>query len=150
MLYFRFDNKNGFKGAEHKSAFTGWYDICLDKFSENFEDEYLELEGQELDNRIYEYAEELGYILDGCSCFELNEDGIEEFLNYINTHHIDEYEEINIFEGIDKGLGHDGEQVAKCTKIVFTGKTANFMNIVDNDDLTIEEKLKKINENVKE
>lgn len=147
MLYFRFDNKNDFKGSEHKSGFAGWYDICLDKFSDEFEDEFSKLEGEELDNRIYEYAQELGYILDGCSCFELNNDGIEEFIDYIKTHPIDEYEEINIFEGIDKGLGHDGEQVAKCTNIVFTGKTKDFMNIINDDE--IENKLSKILELIK-
>lgn len=148
MLYFRFDYKNDFRGAEHKSAFAGWYDICLDKFAEKFEDEYSKLEGEDLDNRIYEYAEELGYILNGCSCFELNEAGIEEFISYITTHPIYEYEEINIFEGIDKGYGHDGEQVAKCTKIVYTGKTEDFMNIIEDEDLSLEEKLNKINENL--
>ncbi len=146
MLYFRFDNKDGFKGAKHTSGFAGWYDICLDKFSENFQEEYSELEGQELDDRIYEYAQELGYILDGCSCFELTEDGIEEFINYIKTHPINDYEEINIFEGIDKGFGHDGEVVAKCTNILYTGKTKDFMNIIDDEDIKnkLEEVLKLI------
>ena len=157
MLYFRFDNKNGFKGDEHKSGFSGWYDICLDELSDT--EEYNELEDKygygtkeydtALDNLVREYAEEKGYLLDGCSCFELTEDGIEELVEYIKTHPIDEYEEINIFEGIDKGLGHDGEQVAKCTKIAYTGKTINFMKIVDNEDLTITEKLNKIMELVK-
>lgn len=150
MLYFRFDNKDDFKGTKHKSAFAGWYDICLDKFSEEFEDEYSELEGQELDTRIYEYAEELGYILDGCSCFELTEDGIEEFISYIETHPINNYEEVNIFEGIDNGYGHDGEQVAKCTKIVYTGKTEDFMDIIDNEELSLSEKIIKINKLIKE
>lgn len=157
MLYFRFDNKNGFKGTEHKSGFAGWYDICLDKIVET--QEYDELEekyeygskeyDEALDNLVAEYAEDNGYLLDGCSCFKLTEDGIEEYIEYIRTHPIDEYEEVNIFEGIDKGLGHDREYVAKCTKIIYTGKTVNFMNIIDDEHLTISEKLNKIMELIK-
>lgn len=146
MLYFRFDNKNEFKGSQHKSGFAGWYDICLDKFAEEYQDEYLELEGEKLDTRIFEYAEELGYILNGCSCFELTEEGLAEFINYIKDHPIDEYEEINIFEGLAKGFGHDGECVAQCTDIIFTGNTKDFMNIIDNEDLTTIDKLNKIKE----
>lgn len=152
MLYFRFDNKNDFKGTEHKSGFSGWYDICLDKLSDT--EEYDKLEetygyGTEeydnaLDDLVREYAEENGYLLDGCSCFELTEEGIEEYIEYVKTHPIDEYEEFNIFEGIDKGFGHDGEQVAKCTKIVYTGKTADFMEIINDEDLSLEEKTDKI------
>ena len=157
MLYFRFDNKNGFKGKNHKSGFAGWYEICLDKLEGSREcseleekygfgtDEYF----QALDNLVEEYAEENGYILNGCSCFTLTKAGIEEFLRYIETHPIDDYEEINIFEGIDQGYGHDGENVAQCTKIVFTGKTADFMNIVNDDDLTTTDKLDNIIKSIK-
>lgn len=150
MLYFRFDWENDFKGTEHKSGFAGWFDVCLDKLSDT--QEYDELEEKygfgtneynaALDNLVREYAIENGYLLNGCSCFTLTEEGIEEFSNYIKNHPIDEYPEINIFEGIDEGYGHDGEQVAKCTKIVYTGRTKNFMDIIN--DESIEDKLSEV------
>lgn len=143
MLYFRFDWENDFKGAEHKSGLAGWFDICFDKISDT--QEYDELEEKygygtneydiALNNLVKEYALENGYILDGCSCFTLTEEGIEEFTNYIKDHPISEYPEINIFEGIDKGYGHDGEQVAKCTKIVYTGETKVFMDIINDENI---------------
>ena len=152
MLYFRFDNKGEFKGTEHKSGFTGWYDICLDKISET--EQYEELEEKygygtkeydsALNDLVEEYAQENGFLLNGCSCFRLTDEGIEEYIEYIKTHPIDDYEEINIFEGIDKGYGHDGEQVAKCTKIIYTGKTDDFMEIINDEDLTSEAKISKI------
>lgn len=150
MLYFRFDWEKDFKGAEHRSGLAGWYDTCFDQLADT--QEYDELEEKyvygtaeydiALDNLIKDFAIENGYLLDGCSCFTLTNEGIEEFVNYIKDHPIDEYPEINIFEGIDRGFGHDGEKVAECTKIIYTGKTKDFMNIIKDDD--IEDKVSEV------
>lgn len=162
MLYFRFDfNKEDFKGKEHKSIAYGYevediVDFLFDEESEQLKGYYLdsykklqeqydneEISENEYDKKVIDLKQE--YIrdeltLDGCSCFELNEEGI----NFSNRYGYDDRKIITIFEGQQKGFGHDGEVVAKCEKIVWQGDSNKITDIFYDDDLTSNEKINKI------
>ena len=165
MLYFRFDfNKEDFKGAEHKSVLYGYeaedrVDYLFDEENEVLNGYYLdtyrelrrkyfddeEISEEEYDTKLNELKQE--YIkdeltLDGCSCFELNDEGIE----FSNRYGYDDRQIITIFEGEEVEAGHDGEVVAKCEKIIWQGNSKELVDIFYDDDIEnkIEEVLKLI------
>lgn len=154
MLYFRFDfNKEDFKGVEHKSIAYGYevqdrVDYLFDEESSvlngyyldtyrDLKEKYFDLEEiteSEYDEKINALKKE--YIneeltLDGCSCFELNEEGIE----FSNNYGYDDRNVITIFEGTENGTGHDGEIVAKCEKIIWQGNADEITDIFYDDDI---------------
>lgn len=155
MLYFRFDcDKEDFKGAEHKSVLYG--DDAMTMLDFRFEegqvdnyylDRYNKLvdEIENTDKFIEEYSKlkkeyiEDNWTLDGCSCFELTEDGIDFACRY---GHITEREIVTFFEGAEVETGHDGETVAKCDKIVWQGDSNKITDILYDDD--IENKVQEI------
>lgn len=155
MLYFRFDcDKEDFKGAEHKSVLYG--DDAMTMLDFRFEegqvdnyylDRYNKLvdEIENTDKFIEEYSKlkkeyiEDNWTLDGCSCFELTEDGIDFACRY---GHITEREIVTFFEGEEVETGHDGETVAKCDKIVWQGDSNKITDILYDDD--IENKIQEI------
>ena len=130
MLYFRFDkNKEDFKGVDHKSVFMGdeVYNYC-DELFENGEapEEYQ----QEYDDGNFDIIDEFienELTLDGCSCFELNKSGIEQFKKdysgFINNFNV-----VTVFDGDFIEYGHDGETVAKCNKIIEQITPEEFIN----------------------
>ena len=165
MLYFRFDfNKEDFKGAEHKSVLYGYeaedrVDYLFDEENEVLNGYYLdtyrelrrkyfddeEISEEEYDTKLNELKQE--YIkdeltLDGCSCFELNDEGIE----FSNRYGYDDRQIITIFEGEEVEAGHDGEVVSKCEKIIWQGNSKELVDIFYDDDIEnkIEEVLKLI------
>lgn len=154
MLYFRFDcEKENFKGAEHKSVAYGHsVNDVVDNLFENedetlngyYLDTYRELKEKYFDNDEIseeEYDEQLEtlkkeYIddeltLNGASCFELNEEGIE----FSNNYGYDDRPIITIFEGKEVGTGHDGEVVAKCEKIIWQGNSNEITDIFYDTDI---------------
>ena len=155
MLYFRFDcDKEDFKGAEHKSVL--YSDDAMTMLDFRFEegqvdnyylDRYNKLvdEIENTDKFIEEYSKlkkeyiEDNWTLDGCSCFELTEDGIDFACRY---GHITEREIVTFFEGEEVETGHDGETVAKCDKIVWQGDSNKITDILYDDD--IENKVQEI------
>ena len=153
-IYFRLDNENGFKGKEHKSGVSMWEDRVDDYIynSDNQNEiqsmygikDILELNNSKLEKLKREIAEDNGWITDGASAFRLNEEGLEEFVNYIKDHPIDEYEEINFFTGEENGFGADGEYVIKPNDTIYTNKSKNILEILEDDDLISNEKLSKI------
>ena len=165
MLYFRFDfNKEDFKGADHKSVLYGYevedrVDYLFDEENEVLNGYYLdtyrelrrkyfdneEISEEEYDTKLNELKQE--YIkdeltLNGCSCFELNDEGIE----FSNGYGYDDRQIVTIFEGEEVETGHDGELVAKCEKIVWQGNSKELVNIFYDDDIEnkVEEVLKLI------
>ena len=151
MLFFRFDcEKEDFKGSEHKSKLYGhscedfvdeafdnenidkyYLDILHDLNNKYFDTEEISLE--EYDEKVLALKKE--YIndeltLDGCSCFELSEDDIK----FSNNYKYYDRKIITIFEGEKIGLGHDGECVAKCSKIVWQGDSNVITDILLDDD----------------
>jgi hypothetical protein len=155
MLYFRFDcDKEDFKGAEHKSVLFGddamtmvdfqfeeghVENYYLDRYNKIVEeiDDFDEF-SEEYDKLKKEYIEDK-WTLDGCSCFELSEDGIDFACRY---GHITEREIVTFFEGEEVDTGHDGETVAKCDKIVWQGDSSKITDIFYDDD--IENKVEEI------
>lgn len=154
MLYFRFDcEKEDFKGEKHKSVLYGHgVDDVVDNLFENedetlngyYLDTYRNLKEKYFDNDEIsekEYDEQLEslkkeYIddeltLDGCSCFELNEEGIY----FSNRYGYDNRKIITIFEGTEVATGHDGEIVAKCEKIIWQGNADEITDIFYDDDI---------------
>lgn len=161
MLYFRFDNnKEDFKGQEHKSVLFGEEaeEMATFRFEDGSVDTYYQNQYNELQEKLFdelseeEYDEKFSellkeyiddeWTLNGCSCFELSKEGIEEARNY---GHICDREIVTIFEGEFVECGHDGECVAKCNKIKFQGNSEKFVDILFDTDLTDEEKITKIN-----
>ena len=159
MLYFRFDfRKEDFKGANHQSVLYGYevedrVDFLFEeeKIRGYYLDEYKKLQKQffedntiseeEYDKKLNDLKQE--YIddeltLDGCSCFELTEKGIESAINY----GYDDRPIVTIFEGHQIGDGHDGEIVAKCEKTLWQGNAKIITNIMYDDD--IENKVEEI------
>lgn len=154
MLYFRFDfDKENFKGAEHKSVLNGYeaeerVDYLFDEKPEMLNgyylDTYKDLKEKYFDNDEIseeEYDEKLEalkkeYIddeltLDGASCFELNDEGID----FSNRYGYDDRPIITIFEGKEVGTGHDGEVVAKCEKIIWQGNSNEITDIFYDTDI---------------
>ena len=154
MLYFRFDfNKDDFKGSEHKSVLYGYsvedvVDYLFEEESEQLNgyylDEYRKLKTQYWDNEEIsekEYDEKINDLkkefiadeltLNGCSCFELNEQGID----FAKRYGYDNRPIITIFEGKEIGSGHDGETIAKCEKVIWQGKSDIITDIFYNDDI---------------
>ena len=154
MLYFRFDfNKEDFKGSEHRSVAYGYavedvVDNLFDEESEQLKGYYLdeyrklkeqywdneEMSEEEFDKKVNDLKQE--YIkneltLNGCSCFELNEDGIE----FAKRYGYDDRAIITIFEGEKIERGHDGEIVAKCEKIIWQGDANIITDIFYDDDI---------------
>lgn len=120
MLYFRFDkSKEDFKGVDHKSVFMGdeVYDYCDELFENGEAPEEYQKEYDDGNFDIIDDYIENELTLDGCSCFELTDVGIKQFLTdyngFINTFKI-----VTIFDGDFIEYGHDGETVAKCNKII--------------------------------
>lgn len=159
MLYFRFDNnKEDFKGTEHKSILfgEGAYDMAYIKVVDNEQggeyskrvkealqkefDGEIEDSSDIVESIVNEYIEN-EWTLNGCSCFELSVDGLEEAENYA---HIYERNVVTVFDGEYIGQGHDGEDVAHCNKIVYQGNTDEFNDILLDFDIDYDEKLKKI------
>lgn len=160
MLYFRFDcEKENFKGINHKSVLYGHNaeEMAIFEFENEghfvqgyYLDTYNELQEKLLDEEISEeeYDEKFNdlvqefikdeWTLDGCSCFELNEEGIR----FSNNYKYDDRKIITIFEGEEVAKGHDGETVAKCEKVIWQGNADEIINIFYNDE--IENKVEKI------
>ena len=155
MVYFRFDcDKKDFKGIEHKSVLYG--DDAMTMIDFEFEegrvdkyylDKYNKIVNEiddfdkfsnEYDKLKKEYIED-NWTLDGCSCFELTDDGIEFACRY---GHITEREIVTFFEGEEIETGHDGETVAKCNKIIWQDNSNKITDILFDDD--IENKVEKI------
>lgn len=153
MLFFRFDfNKEDFKGENHKSVLYGESarDMAEFKFEEGsvnnyYLDEYNKIREQYFDNDEIseeEYDEKFNNLVDefiedewtlnGCSCFYLDEEGIESAKQYGS---IVERPIITIFEGEDVGSGHDGEDVAKCEKIIFQGNSDKIVDVFYDKDI---------------
>lgn len=174
-IYFRFDNKGGFKGKEHQSGVSMWEEQVDDLLSPNYEsymtddgdidfqmaekevnsllesynldyDQYNNLPDEEKSIIKREFALDNGYITNGASAFRLNEDGINEYLNYIKGHPINEYEETNFFTGQKNGFGADGEYVVKPQNTLYTNLSKNITSILEDDDISNNEKMKKITE----
>ena len=97
---------------------------------DNFIEEYDKLKKEYIDNE---------WTLNGCSCFELTEDGIEFACRY---GHITERKIVTFFEGEEIETGHDGETVAKCNKIIWQDNSNKITDILFDDD--IENKVEKI------
>ena len=171
-LYFRFDDENGFKGKEHKSGFAGWEDRVIDKIDDEDEweddedgnsklrnrflennygitrEEYDDMSDEEQFKIKQEIGIDIGQVTKGASVFELNEEGLEEYNNYIKDHPIDEYPKVHVFTGERNGYGADGEPVVIPDKVVYEGKTSSFTNkVVGNDDDEFD--FKKINKNIR-
>lgn len=161
MLYFRFDfNKEDFKGSKHKSVAYGYavedvVDNMFDEGSEQLSGYYLdtyrrlkeqywdneEISEEEFDEKVRDLKQE--YIkdeltLNGCSCFELSEEGI----NFAKEYKYDDRPIITIFEGEEIENGHDREIVAKCEKIIWQGNANIITDIFYDDD--IENKVEEI------
>ena len=100
---------------------------------EEGEEEYDE----KFNNLVQEFIKD-EWTLDGCSCFELNEEGIE----FSNNYKYDDRKIITIFEGEEVAKGHDGEIVAKCEKVVWQSNADEIINIFYNDE--IENKVEEI------
>ena len=173
-IYFRFDNKNGFKGKEHQSGISMWeerVDELLEPNYDYYEDYNGEIDFERAEESVNKnlepygidydtynsmtYKEKMklkrevaldeGYITDGASCFKLNDEGIEEFINYVRSNHaIDKYEEINFFTGKENGLGADGEYIVKPENTIYTNKTKEIIEILEDIDLTNEQKMNEI------
>lgn len=166
MLYFRFDfEKEDFKGEKHKSVMYGYevedrVDYLFDEESEQLNGYYLntykelqekyfdkeEISEEEYDEKIAELKKEFikdELTLNGASCFELNEDGID----FSNNYKYDDRKIISIFEGDEIDCGHDKEIVAKCEKIIFQGNSKEIIDIFYDDDIEdkVAEVLKLIN-----
>ena len=155
MVYFRFDcDKKDFKGTEHKSVLYGDDAMTMAdfEFEEGRVDNYyldkynkivneiddLDKFSNEYDKLKKEYIED-NLTLDGCSCFELTDNGIEFACRY---GHITERKIVTFFEGEEIETGHDGETVAKCNKILWQGNSSKITNILYDDD--IENKIEEI------
>lgn len=170
-LYFRFDDENGFKGKEHMSGVSMWEDQIIDKIYDNNESDYdendnyieknplLERYGvtqEQYDNMNneqqfkirQEIAVDEGLVTKGASVFELNEDGLEEYMNYIKNHPIDEYAKVHIFTGERNGYGADGEPVVIPDKVAYEGETSSFTDLINENDDN-EYNFKKINKNIR-
>ena len=111
----------------------------INEISKYFDDE--EISEEEYDTKLNELKQE--YIkdeltLDGCSCFELNDEGIE----FSNRYGYDDRQIITIFEGEEVEAGHDGEVVAKCEKIIWQGNSKELVDIFYDDD--IENKIEEV------
>ncbi len=160
MLYFRFDNnKEDFKGIEHKSVLFGEEaeDMATLRFEDGSANSYYQSQYDELQEKLFDELSEEEYdakfsellkeyiedewTLNGCSCFELSEEGLEEARNY---GHIYDREIVTLFSGEYINCGHDGECVAKCNEIKFQENSKEFVDILFDIDLTDEEKLDKI------
>lgn len=168
-IYFRFDDKNGFKGKEHQSSVSMWEEQIDDLLTPNYDsymtdiedidfemaereinsllepynldyDEYSNLPDEEKSKIKRKIGLDKGYITDGASSFALNKDGIEEYINYIKTHPINEYEEVNIFTGQENGFGADGEFIVKPKDTLYTDTSNNITEILENESLNSEQK----------
>lgn len=163
-LYFRFDDKNGFKGKEHESGVSMWEERIDDMISENYDIdteknsllEKYNVTQEEYDNMSYkdnlkikrEIAKDEGLITEGASVFDLTEDGIDFFRAYEPTHHEMDYEEVNFFTGKPNGTGADGETVVIPEEVMFTAKSKVIEKIYDDvfydDDIDKEKKPKEM------
>lgn len=154
-LYFRFDEKNGFRGKEHQSGVSMWEEQIdnllypdedlgiTDTDVNNLLSEYGTTQ-EEYDNMIYEeqlkikreIALDRGLITQGASVFDLTNGGLEFFENYDRDHHETDYPVVNIFTGKENGYGADGENIVIPDTVVSTMSTKEFMEIID--DITFE------------
>ena len=170
-LYFRFDDENGFKGKEHMSGVSMWEDQIDDMISDNNEGDYDENDNWVEKNRLLEkygvtqeqyddmsdeeqfkikqeIAIDEGKVTKGASVFALDEEGLEEYNNYIQDHPIDEYAKVHVFTGERNGYGADGEPVVIPDKVVYEGKTSSFTDkVASNDDDEFD--FKKINKDIR-
>jgi len=154
MLYFRFDwRMEDFKGENHKSVFYGYEaeDRAIDEFENEgafvqgyyldeynkLKEQYFDLEeisAEDYDKKFADLVQEFikdEWTLEGCSCFELNEDGID----FSDSYRYDNRPIMTIFEGEKTGDGHDGEEVAKCTKILWQGNSREITSIFRDEDI---------------
>ena len=130
MKFFRFDkSKEDFKGSEHKSVFMGdeVYNYCDDLF-ENGEapNEYQARYNDGDFDVIDDYIDDC-LTLNGCSCFEFSDNGINEALKEYSAF-FDIFNVVTIFEGEFIEYGHDGELIAKCDKILEQISPEEFKN----------------------
>lgn len=171
-LYFRFDDEDGFKGKEHKSGFAGWEDRVIDKIDDEDEweddengnsklrnrflennygitrEEYDDMSNEEQFKINQEIGIDIGQVTKGASVFALDEEGLEEYNNYIRDHPIDKYAKVHIFTGERNGYGADGEPVVIPDKVVYEGKTAFFTDkVASNDDDEFD--FKRINKDIR-
>lgn len=166
-IYFRFDNKNEFRGKEHESGVSMWEEIIDEELTPNYEqygDEISIEEMEEADAKVEEilnkygttyeeydsmpYSEQLkikrelakdkGLITHGASVFDLTNEGINFFKEYDKGHHETDYPELNFFTGTKNGWGADGENVVIPNKEVLKMETKDFLDIIN--DIEYDEK----------
>lgn len=166
-IYFRFDNENGFKGKEHNSGIAGWEDLVLDEINNNLEigdssegiddtNSLLEQYGvtqKEYDNMSnaeqfkinQEIGIDKGYVTRGASAFELAQDDINFFKDYLKDHPLADYDEVNFFTGEENGYGADGEYVIIPDENLLKVSSNKIEKIIDD----IEEKYEDMSEDEK-
>lgn len=172
-LYFRFDNKGGFRGKEHQTGVSMWEYTIDDLLQPNYE-AYEDIEGninfeaaekevndilKMYDTTYEEYnnmsetdqikikreiAIDKGLITNGASVFDLTEDGLDFFERYDGDHHETDYPQVNIFTGKHNGWGADGENVVIPNEVFYTGKTQEISDILYDYELTNKQKVDKI------
>lgn len=153
-IYFRFDDKNEFRGKDHQSGMSTWKDNVIDKISDNLElgdseegiedrnrllekygvtqKQYDDMSLEEEDKIQREIALDEGWITNGASVFNLTKDGLEWFENYERYHHLTEYDEVNFFTGKVTGEGIDGEDVViPDDEILLKMNSKDFSNILE-------------------
>lgn len=166
-IYFRFDNKNEFRGKEHESGVSMWEERIDEELTPNYEqygdeisleemeeadakvDEILNKYGttyEEYDSMPYseqlkikrEIAKDKGLITHGASVFDLTNEGINFFKKYDEDHHETNYLELNFFTGTKNGQGIDGENVVIPNEEILKIDTKDFLDIID--DIEYDEK----------
>lgn len=163
-LYFRFDDKEGFRGEEHQSGISMWEEHIDDLISENTDMEFdsedniivtnklLEnygLTSNEYDSLSYEkqvqvkrrIALDEGLITDGASVFNLSDEGLKFFESYDKTHSETDYEVVHFFTGEENGYGADGETVVKPRQVVLKMESTELLKIINE----VEEKAEDLN-----
>lgn len=169
-IYFRFDDKGGFKGKDHKSGVSMWEDRVDEMLFPDY-DSYddVDIAEQKIDNILEPYgltyeeydsmpykeqlevkrkiAEDEGLVTNGASVFNFSNGGLDWFKNYDMEHHETDYPEVNFFTGEITGEGADGEDVVIPDEIIATMDTKELTDIMEEvewddtlEDATDEEK----------
>lgn len=179
-IYFRFDDKGGFKGKDHKSGVSMWEDRVDEMLFPDY-DSYddVDIAEQKIDNILEPYgltyeeydsmqyekqleikreiAEDEGLITNGASVFNFANWGLDWFKEYDDSHGETDYPEVNFFTGEVTGEGADGEDVVIPDEIIATMDTKELMNIIEDvewddtlENATGEEKNREILKRVSE